>query len=504
MNLKLMLAEASGQYGEKTAVALGDRRLSYAELDEASNKVAHALLGMGVSKGDRVAMLLVNSPEFAVIYFGVVKIGGIAVPLDIRYKLDELAFLFDDSQPKVLVAESPTLEPLIPVLSRFKSIRHIIDLSSKCGEQFLSYQEIMAASSAQRIEAELQPEDIAHIAYTSGPTRHPRGVVLTHQSLVTEAAISGDGFQQTDKDTTLLFALPMHHMFGLVGILLTVIYKGSTVIIVPGLSIPNLMETIEWERVTIFMGVPFVYVLAVNMAEEEGVKHDLSSLRLCGSAGAPMPTSIMERFKKHFGLDIIDFWGLTEAVCHITCPPVDGTGKFGSVGKALPGWEIKIVDDNGTELPANQPGEIIAKGPIMNGYYNNPQATAKVIKEGWLYTGDIGKVDEDGYLFLLARKKEMIIAKGQNIYPSDIEEVLCAHSKVTEAAVVGIPDELRGEVVRAIISLKQGEVATEEEIRRFCRQHMADYKLPKQIIFVDSLPKTAAGKIRKEELRGCV
>jgi len=264
------------------------------------------------------------------------------------------------------------------------------------------------------------------------------------------------------------------------------------------------METIERERGTIFMGVPYVYALVVNMAEEKGVKNDLSCLRLCGSAGATLPIDIIKRFKKYYGLDIVDFLGLTEAVCHVTCPPLDGTGKLGSVGKALPGWELKIIDDNGKELPPNQPGEIIVRGPIMKGYYNNPQATAEVIKDGWLYTGDIGKVDEDGYLFLLARKKELIITKGQNIYPSDIEDVLCAHPKVAEAAVVGVPDELRGEVVRAIISLKEGEVTTEEEIRRFCRQYMADYKLPKQIIFVDSLPKTAIGKVLKEELRGCV
>jgi long-chain acyl-CoA synthetase len=350
----------------------------------------------------------------------------------------------------------------------------------------------MATSSAHRVEVELESEDIAYIAYTSGPTLHPRGAVLSHRSLVLEAAISGDGFQQTDKDITLLFALPMHHVFGLVIILLTSIYKGSTVVMLPGLSIPKLMGTIERERATIFMGVPFVYVLAVNMAEEEGVRYDLSSLRLCGSAGAPLAADIIQRFKKCYGLELIDLWGLTESAAHVTLQPLDGSGKPGSVGKVLPGWELKIVDDSGRELPPNQPGEVIVRGPIMNEYYNNPQASAEVIKDGWLYTGDIGKVDGDGNLFLTGRKKELVIVKGQNIYPSDIEGVLCTQPKVAAAAVVGVPDELRGEVVKAIIRLKEGKVATEEEIRRFCREHMADYKLPKQIIFVDSLPETAA------------
>jgi len=458
------------------------------------------LLEIGVRKGDRVAMLLPNSPEFVILYFGIVKIGGIAVPLNIRYKIDELASLFNNSQPKVLVAESPSLELLVSALPRFHYIEQVIDLGDKTG-QFIGYHQIMTTGSARRVEVEPEPEDIALIAYTSSPTVNPRGVVLTHHNLVTEATISAYGFEQTDKDITILFALPLHHMFGLVGILLTAIYKGSTVVIVPGLSIKGVMEIIERERGTIFMGVPYVYALVVNMAEKDGIRNDLSSLRLCGSAGAPLSPDIMKRFKKYFGLDIIDFWGLTEAVCHITCPPVDGTGKFGSVGKALPGWEIKIVDDNSRELPTNHLGEIIAKGHIMKGYYHNPQATAEVIKDGWLYTGDIGRMDEDGYLFILGRKKDIIIRKGQNIHPSDIEAVLITHPKVAEAAVVGIPDEMRGENVRACISLKTGEVATEEEIRYFCRKHMADYKLPKQIIFLDSLPKTATGKVRKGDLK---
>ena len=200
-------------------------------------------------------------------------------------------------------------------------------------------------------------------------------------------------------------------------------------------------------------------------------------------------------------MNIIDFWGLTEAVCHITCPPIDGSGKLGSVGKVLPGWEMKVVDGYGAELPVNQPGEIIVKGPITKGYHNDSQATAEVVKDGWLYTGDIGRVDEDGYLFLLGRKKELIITKGQNIHPCDIEAVLNTYPKVIEAAAVGIPDEMRGEIVRAYLSLKPGEVATEEELKRFCREHMADYMLPKQFIFLDSLPKTASGQIYKEALK---
>jgi len=502
MNLKQMIEDTAKRYGDKTSIIFGEQRLSYAELDAASNKVANTLTEIGVGKGDRVVILLPNVPEFAVFYFGLVKNGAIAVPLDTRYKVDELASLFDNSQPQVLVTESPFLDPLVPVLPRFKSIKHVIDLSSKYEGQFLSYREIMATGSAHRVKVEPEPEDIAHIAYTSGPSGRPRGVMLSHQRLVTGATVSVDRFEQTEKDVVILFALPLHHAFGLVVVLLASISRGSTVVMLHGLSIGSLWETIERERSTIFMGVPFTFALTVNAAEETGIKHDLSSLCLCICAGAPLPIDIVERFKKHYGLDIVQFYGLTASTSIVTCQPIDGTGKPDSSGKALPGWELKIIDDDGKELPPNQPGEIIARGPIMKGHYNNPQATAEKIKDGWLYTNDIGKVDEDGYLFILAKKKEMIITKGQNIHPSDIEDVLYAHPKVAEAAVVGVPDELRGEIVRAVISLREGQVTTEEEIRHFCREHMADYKLPKQIIFIDSLPKTATGEIRRQELKG--
>jgi long-chain acyl-CoA synthetase len=482
---------------------MGNSRLSYAQLDEASNKVANALIGIGVSKGDRVAMLLPNSPEFVTTYFGVVKIGGIAVPLDTKYKLTELISLFNDSKPKVLVAESPFLESVAQSLAEFKSIMQIIEVGSDCKGQFLKYEEIMATTSSRAVEVGLEPEDTAHIAYTSGPTFNPRGVVMSHQALVREAAISGDGFQQTDKDIVVLFALPMHHAFGLVVILLTAITKGSTVIIVPGLSLSNLTEIIEREKATIFMAVPFVHTLIVNAADAEGIGHDLSSIRLWGTAGAAMPANIGQNIRQHFGFSAVDFWGMTESTAHVTCQSPDGQGKPGSVGKALPGWELKIVDDDGKELPPNQPGEITVRGPIMKGYYNNTQATAKVIKNGWLYTGDIGKVDEEGWLFLLAgRKKDVIIAKGQNIYPSDIEQVLDSYPKVAEVVVVGVRDEVRGEIPRAIIKLKTGKVATEQEIKKFCLKRLANYKVPREVVFTDSLPRTPDGKIDKRSLSG--
>jgi len=500
MNLKSILERTAGRFAGKTAIVIGERRVSYAELEEASNKVANALIKMGIKKGDRVATLQSSNPEFVTVFFGIIKSGGIAVPLDSRYIIDELSNIFDDCQPKVLAAESPPLEKLIPALSRFDSLEHVISFSSEHEGKFTSYQEIMDTSPSRQVDVELAPDDIAVISYTGGPTSRPLGVALSHRSIGTEAITSGDVFRQTDKDVLLQFALPMYHMFGLTAVLLASIAKGSTVVVVSGTgrSIHLFMEAIERERGTMYLGVPYIYSLAINVAKREGIKHDLSSLRLCISGGAPVEPEVIRQFKQYYGFNLLDIWGQTESVSQITASPIDGMGKIGSSGKPMPCWEIKIVDENDRELPPNQPGEIIARGPMLTCFYNNPQATAETIKDGWLHTGDIGRIDEDGYLFITGRKRRVLILKGQNIFPEDIEEILAAHPKIAGVKVIGVPDMIRGETVRALIRLKPGETATEQEIRQFCQERMTDYKLPKEITFTDAIPEATPLWIRQE------
>lgn len=502
MNLKAMLARTVERFAARTAIVSGERRITYDELDKASNKIANALIGLGVERGDRVATLLTNSPEFVNVYFGVIKTGAIAVPLDTRYKPVELASLFANCRPKVLIGESAVLEPLVPEMSRFDSIEHVIDLEGKFEGQFLSYRQITDTGSSQNVDIEPEPDDIGTISYTGGPTSRPHGVALSHRNLVAEAVMSGEGFGQTENDVAVLFALPMFHMFGLASILLTSVNKGSTVVLVPGTgrSVTSFLETIEREKGTIYMGVPYIYALAINVAEREGVNFDLSSLRLWGSGGATLTADIASRFKKQFGADILDIWGLTEAVSHVTYHPLDGTGNTNSTGKALPGFELAIADDDGHRLPPGQVGEILVKGPMMSGYYNDPEATVKAVRNGWLHTGDLGSIDGDGYLHLSGMKKNVIILKGQNIYPIDIEKVLCTHPKIAEAVVVGIPDKLRGEVVAAIIRLKNRVTATEQEIRRFCQERLSDYKLPKVMFFTRSPLKKDSTGIGKKKL----
>ncbi len=501
-DLSAILKEAARQCAGKTAIIFGRNRLSYTELDEASNKIANTLLKMTVRKGDRVVMLLNNSPTFATVFFGIIKAGGIAVPLDPNYKVEEFISLFSSCQPRVLIAESDVLESLITALPQFSSIEHVIDAGSRYKDHFLSYEEIMATSSSREVKVTLHSSDIGIISYTGGPTYKPRGAVMSHYSLVTEAILTGDGLRQTEKDVTALFALPLYHMFGLSSILLTSVYKQSTIAIIPGTgrSITNFLEVVERERATIYFGVPYIYGLMVKMAEHEGVKYDLSSIHSWYSGGATLPHWIKQQFRHYYGADLLDIWGLTEAISQVTYHPLEGKDKVDSTGKALPCWEIRIVDDNGNELPPNQTGEVTVRGPIMKEYYNNPQATAEAIKDGWLHTGDLGSIDKDGYLFLAGKKKNVIISKGQNIYGSDIEEVLHRYYKVSKAIVVGIPDRLRGEIIGTIIMLKRKFSATESEIKSFCKTHLASYKLPKKILFVKSLPKRTFNKISKSKL----
>ncbi len=493
MNLKTMLGDTVRLYADKTAIVCGDVNVSYAELEETSDRIANKLLVLGIKKGDRVAMLLLNSPQFVSVFFGIVKCGAIAVPLDTKYKTDELNCLLEQCRPAALFVESPYIEPLVPMLLRWSYIKHVIDVSAGAGRRYLSYKEIIKTGSPQEVEPYIAEQDTAVIAYTSGPAFKPKGAMLPHDNLVRAIEISAEGFQQTDKDVVMLFALPMHHIVGLIIILLTSIYKGSTVAILSGLSINSLMQIIEKEKATIFIGVPFIHHLIVKKVLEEGLEHDLSSLRICGSIGAPLPVELAQQFERHLGFRLINFYGLTESTAHVTCQSLNGSGKAGSVGKALPGWEIKIVDDKNSELPANHSGEVIIRGPIMSRYYENEGDTRAIIKRGWLYTSDIGRLDEDGCLFLEDLKKDMVITKGQNIYPSDIESVLANYPAVAAAVAVGIPDSMRGEVVGVAVVLKEGLMATGRQLKKHCLKHLANYKVPKQIIFLGALPQTANG-----------
>jgi long-chain acyl-CoA synthetase len=491
MNLSSILQDSAARFKDKTAIVCDEQRVSFASLEQDARKIARALIKMGVTKGDRVAIMQSSSPEFVTVFFGVMKVGGIAVPLDSRYVADEVEILFKDCKPKVFVVEEPVLTILLPALKRFRSVKHIITVNAAPDTRFISYKEIIEKYPAENLQADMSPEDTAIISYTGGPTMKPLGVALSHQAMYTEVVNSVIGFLQTEEDVMMLFALPMYHQFGLTAATLGSLRAGSKIVIVPGTgrSVDSFMEAVQREKGTMYMAVPYIYSLMINVARRAGIKYDLSSLRLLCSGGAPLEPVIIERFREAYGMEIRDIYGQTESICHVCRMPLVGPAKMGSSGTALNCWEMKIFDKDDTEVPSGVEGEIVLRGPVMKCFWNHPKETAEILRSGWLHTGDMGWIDKEGYLFITARKRRMLILKGQNIFPSDIEAVLETHPAVAEAKAAGHSDLIRGETVKAYVRLKPGAAATDHELRQYCQGRMADYKIPKEVLLVDAIPE---------------
>ncbi len=500
--LKAVLEASAHHFGDKIAIVMEEEQLSFAGLDERANRVANALIRLGVIKGDRVATLQGSNPAFAATFFGIMKAGAVAVPLDPRYVADELATLCHDCTPKVLVAEPDCLEPVADEVDRL-GLEHVITFGDAFRGRFLIFEDLVADESSAAPAVAIDPDDVCIVSYTGGPTFDPHGVALSHLAVCWEAQDSADTFEQTADDVMVQFALPTYHQFGLTAVLLASVMRGNRLVIVPGTgrSIHTFMETVEREKGTMYMGVPYIYSLLINVARREGISHDLSSLRLCVSGGAPLEPPVVKLFKQHFGIDITEIYGLTESVCHCTVMPLDGSGPAGSSGLTIPCWELRIFDDDDNEVPAGTEGEIVLRGPVMSGFYGKPEDSARALRSGWLHTGDIGKVDERGFLYITARRRRMIILKGQNVFPSDIETVIATHPAVAGVKALGEVDLVRGETIRTLVKLKPGASVTAHELRQYCQGKMADYKLPRDVEFVDVLPDSVPVWRRPREHR---
>ncbi len=495
MNLIEFIAEAARRHQDRTAFQLGDRHLSFNGLDKLSNGLAGNLARLGIIPGDRVALLLENSPDFAVCYFAIVKAGAIAIPLDTKYKILEIKAVFDDCQPVALIAEVSILKNLAMELPKFSHLKHLIAMGDGGVVGSTQYSSLLESTETPPV-IEDYPE-LAHIAYTSGPTLRPHGAEITQEHLIAAAAGSAAGFRQTDQDTVILFALPLHHTIGIAVIMMTALFAGSRVVIVNGMSMDAALCAIEKERATMFHGVPFIHAMIVNHLRANGLKFNISSLRFCGSAGAPIPVKVITDFEELTGKNLVQYYGLTESTSHVTCQDVTKTGRSGGCGGAIPGFAIRVVNSDGQDVAAGEPGEVIIKGPIMRAYHHRPADTTRYIRDGWLYTDDIGVIDQHGELFIKGVKKPMLITKGQNIYFSDIADLLLTHPSVADAAASGIPDPdgMRGEVVLAVVKLKDGAAATEQEMKKYCLERLANYKCPKKVLFVAEIPRNRDGQL---------
>jgi long-chain acyl-CoA synthetase len=485
-----MLKDTAEKHGDRTALKLDDAEVTYAQLDEASARAAALLRSKGFEPGDRVGIMLPNVPYFAVIYYGVLRAGGVVVPMNPLLKGREVSFYLEDPEAKLLFAWHDFEE----AASKGADEAGAELISVKPGD----FEKLLAEHEPDSDIAERDDDDTAVILYTSGTTGKPKGAELTHSNLDRNSEVAV-GLAGATADDVLLGALPLFHSFGQTCGLNASVRTGSCLSMIPRFAPDKALEIIQRDGVTVFQGVPTMYVGMLNHDDKDS--YDVSCLRACMSGGSAMPVEVLKGFEEAFGCKVLEGYGLSETSPVASFNHPDKERKPGSIGTPIEGVEMKVMDENRKEVDQGEVGEIAIKGHnVMKGYWNREEATEEAIKDGWFYTGDMGKVDEDGYFFIVDRKKEMIIRGGYNVYPREIEEVMYEHPAVAEVAVIGVPDDNMGEEVGAAVALKKGEEVTEDELRDYVKGEVAGYKYPRKIWFVDELPKGPTGKILKREI----
>jgi len=496
LNVGFMLLRNVHEHPQKTAVIFEDKRYTYKAFNERVNRLANALLKGGIGKGDKVAYLLNNCSEFAEISFGLAKIGGLSVPLNFRLKEDELGYIIENSDSSFLFFGHEFKGIVAKLTPHLPSIRKAIQVGGSP-----EYEDLLRFSSKDDPPILVDEEDEHSIMYTSGTTGFPKGAVHTHKSRIWNSLnmLLDTGLRASD-----VFAIttPMFHIAAGHTMLLSTLFIGGTVLILQSFSLPGFLEMIQKEKVTAFFAVPTMFVRILEYPHLKD--YNLSSLRLLFTGGAVISVKLKEKLMKTFPQATVDdLMGLTEGGPLTTfLPHRDALRKPGSVGRPHFSQMVRVVNEMGEDVRGDEVGEIIVKGPaVMKEYYKNPEATAKAFRDGWLYTGDLARVDEEGYQYLAVRRTDLISSGGENVYPAEVEKVLLLHPKVKEAAAIGIKDREWGEKVMAIIVPKEGIKLTEEEIISFCKEKLAGYKCPRSVAFSDELPKNQLGKVLYKELR---
>jgi long-chain acyl-CoA synthetase len=483
-NLAELLTHTAARRPDSPAVKLDELELTYAALDDASGRVAGLLQAKGVRPGDRVGLMLPNVPHFAVVYYGILRAGAMVVPMNVLLKEREVAYYLADSGARFLFA----WHQFADAAHAGSDQAHADCLLVEPG----NFESLLGRSEPTRDVAVRDAGDTAVILYTSGTTGTPKGAELTHENLRRNAAVSA-GLFAIDGETVTLGALPLFHSFGQTCGLNATVGAGGCLTLVPRFDPGRALEVIQRDRVTVFEGVPTMYAALLNHPERE--RFDTSTLRVCVSGGAAMPVEVMRTFERAFGCAVLEGYGLSETSPVASFNHPDRERKPGSIGTPVDGVEMKVVGEGDI-------GEIAIRGHnVMKGYWRRPDATSEAIRGGWFHTGDLARVDDDGYFFIVDRKKDMIIRGGYNVYPRELEEVLYEHAAVREAAVVGVPHPELGEEVAAAVVLAPGAVVDEIEIVDFVKRQVAAYKYPRLVWFVDELPKGTTGKILKREIR---
>jgi long-chain acyl-CoA synthetase len=491
-NLARILTDTVETHGDKTAFKLDDIELSYSMLDEGSARVAGLFESKGLEPGDRVGLMMPNVPYFPAIYFGILRAGGIVVPMNVLLKKREVGFYLEDSGAKLLFAWADVAEAAEAGAADAGAEAILV----RPGD----FEKLLAEQEPVRDVAEKTGDDTAVILYTSGTTGKPKGAELSHSNLYKNSKGVSEKLGEMSADDVLLGALPLFHSFGQTCTMNSAISVGATVTMLPRFDPDKALQIIQRDRVTLFQGVPTMYNAMLHSDSCESA--DCSTLRICMSGCAAMPAELMRAFEEKFGCIILEGYGLSETSPVASFNHPDRERKPGSIGTPIEGVEMQVWDDDGNELPQGEVGEIVIRGHnIMKGYWNRPEANQEAITEaGWFRTGDMATVDEDGYFFIVDRKKDLIIRGGYNVYPREIEEVLYEHPAIQEAAVVGVPHDELGEDVGAAVVLKEGESLDADELKSYVKEQVAAYKYPRRIWFVDELPKGPTGKILKREI----
>jgi long-chain acyl-CoA synthetase len=490
MNLAETVVGPGAQDPEHIAVRLDDIALNFAALDAASAHLAGLLAAHGIGPGDRVGIMLPNLPHFPVCYYGALRRGAIVVPMNVLLKRREVAYYLADSGARLLFAWEGFAEEAQAGAAEAGAECVIVELAG--------FAQLVGAASPEPEIVDRDPEETAVLLYTSGTTGQPKGAELTHANLVSNAQGARDLFGKNE-DAVCLAALPLFHSFGQTCVMNATLGGGGTITLLPRFEPAKTLEVIQRDRVNVFQGVPTMYGALLHLPERGD--YDVSSLELCSSGGSAMPLELLRGFEEAFGCIILEGYGLSETSPVASFNHRDRERKTGSIGTPIAGVEMKVVDDDGHEVAVGEVGEIVVRGPnVMKGYWQRAEATAETIVDGWLHTGDMGRVDDDGYFFIVDRKKELIIRGGYNVYPREVEEVLYEHPGVREAAVLGLPHDEYGEEVGAAVSLVDGAAVSPDELRDYVRERVAAYKYPRTVWIVDDLPKGPTGKILKREI----
>lgn len=524
--LHQLLIDSTQKYPHQNAILFFGKGMTYRELNEETNRFAQALLKLGVRKGDRVAVMLPNVPQCVIAYYGALKMGAVVVMTNPLYVERELQIQLADSGAETIVA----LDFFYPRIEKAKqgtALKNIIltsvrdklpwllsllyPIKAKKEGQWIHVEkkppvhdmmEIMRQASSNPPEVSVNQNDLALLQYTGGTTGIPKGVMLTHKNMVANALQCRHWMPALQEGNEVFLAVvPFFHVYGMSACMNLSIYLGTTLVLLPRFVTKDVLHTIQKTRSTIFMGVQAMYVAINNFPNVK--KYDLSSIKVCISGAGPLHVEVQRQFEALTGGKLVEGYGLSEAAPVTHANPIHGKRKPGSIGLPFPDTEVKVVDiETGTQpLPIGEVGELIVQGPqVMQGYWQKSQETNAVLRNGWLHTGDMAKMDDEGYFFIVDRKKDMIKTRGENVYPREVEEVLFRHPKVKDAVVVGLPDPFSGEKIKAYLILKEGESVTVEEILTFCKTELSKFKVPQEIEFRKELPKTIIGKVLRRVL----